>query len=64
MAGKTKAALATEQEEAAFSKEQIAKAGRYKHRQDLVNALLSAERTYTLAEVDELIDKFMNGAVT
>jgi len=51
-------------EEVAFSKEQITKAGKYKHRQDLVNALLSAERAYTLVEVDEIIDKFMDGAVT
>jgi len=62
MTSKEKPAQSAEQP-ISFSKDQIAKAGKYKHRQDVVNALLSAERTYTLVEVDEIIDKFMNGAV-
>jgi len=46
-----------------FTKEQIIKAKKYRDRRDLVNALLVNENSYTLNEVDELIEKFMKGSV-
>lgn len=51
------------QEEVKFTKEQIVKAKKYRDRRDLVNALLIRDNSYTLSEVDELIDKFMKGSV-
>lgn len=51
------------QEEVKFTKEQIVKAKKYRDRRDLVNALLVRDNSYTLSEVDELIDKFMKGSV-
>lgn len=36
---------------------------RYAARRDLVSVLLESGKSYTLAEVDALINKFMKGAV-
>ena len=49
--------------EATYTKEQIAGSKRYANRRDLVSVLLEDGKAYTLAEVDELINKFMKGAV-
>lgn len=46
-----------------FSKEQIAASSKYRSRKDLVNALLENGKTYTIEEVDIMIDKFMKGKV-
>lgn len=46
---------------ATFSKEQIVHAERYKHRQDAANAVLEDGQSYTLDEVDGLIEKLMKG---
>lgn len=58
----TEEASAT-QDEVKFTKEQIVKAKKYINRRDLVNALLVNGNSYTLNEVDELINKFMKGSV-
>lgn len=55
--------VATKQEETKFTKEQIIKAKKYRDRRDLVNAILVNNNSYTLTEVDELINKFMKGSV-
>ena len=50
-------------EEATFTKEQLINSAKYKHRVDLLNALLNDNETYTSSEVDKKINDFMKGAV-
>lgn len=42
-----------------FGKEQILSAKKYAERRDLLSVLLAGDRSYTLAEVDQLINDFM-----
>lgn len=53
----------TEANAAAFTKAQLVASQRYIHRRDLIGALLEDGKTYTLNEVDALIEKFMKGKV-
>ena len=53
----------TEANATAFTKAQWVAAQRYAHRRDLSGALLEDGKTYTLNEVDALIEKFMKGKV-
>ena len=46
-----------------FSKEQILTSKRFRHRRDMLAAILSDGEQYTLADVDELIEKYMKGEV-
>lgn len=46
-----------------FTKEQIVSAERYKDNKDVVNVVVKAGQSYTLEEVDELIEKFMKEKV-
>lgn len=48
---------------AVYTKEQLAASKRYANRRDIISALLVDGKTYTLNEVDELIEKFMKGKV-
>lgn len=48
---------------AAFSKEQILTAKKYKDRRDLLHVLLEDNMSYTLVEVDQIVDKFMKKGV-
>lgn len=48
---------------ATYTKEQLAASQRYANRQDLINALLVPDKTYTLDEVEALIEKTMKGKV-
>ena len=50
----------TEANAAAFTKAQLVASQRYVH---LIGALLEDGKTYTLNEVDALIEKFMKGKV-
>lgn len=50
-------------EEVKFTKEQILKSKKYIEKRDLINALLNDEESYSLQEVDEMIDKFMKEGV-
>jgi hypothetical protein len=45
--------------EAAFTKQQILAAKKYNDRRDLLAVLLSDDQSYTLVEVDKLIDEFL-----
>ncbi len=45
-----------------FSKEQLLKSERYRDRRDLLEALLTAEGLYSLAEVEEKLSGFLRGA--
>ena len=49
--------------EAVYTREQVMSSQRYANRRDLVSVLLESGKTYTLDEVDALINKFMKGAV-
>ena len=46
-----------------FGKEQLLISARYRNRKDLVSALLDNGKAYTVAEVDQMIEKFMKGQV-
>ena len=59
----TAAAPAKTVPEAVYTREQVMSSQRYANRRDMVSVLLESGKTYTLAEVDALIDKFMKGAV-
>ena len=54
----------TEANAAAFTKAQLVASQRYVHRRDLIGALLEDGKTYTLNEVDALIEKFMKGDIS
>ncbi len=47
----------------AFSREQILESKLYRDRRDLLGALLKEGETYTLAQVDSLLEGFMKGKV-
>ena len=49
--------------EPTFEKESIASSARYKDKLDLVNALLEDGETYTLKQVDKIIDDYLNKEV-
>lgn len=47
----------------AFTKAQIVGAKKYEKDIDIINALLSDKKSYTLAEVDTIIEDFKKGKV-
>lgn len=62
---KTNNPVATEPEkiEKLFSKEQLLAAERFQERKDIVNALLSPDKQYTVEAVEQMIEKYMKGQV-
>lgn len=54
---------ATEAMAPAFTKAQLLASKKYANRQDVIGALLADNKTYTTAQVDTLIEKFMKGSV-
>lgn len=46
-----------------YTKAQLLASKKYANRQDILNALLEDGKTYTTAQVDALIEKFMKGQV-
>lgn len=62
---KTNKPAATEPEkiEKLFSKEQLLAAERFQERKDIVNALLSSDKQYTVEAVEQMIEKYMKGQV-
>lgn len=46
-----------------YTKEQLRLAHRYAASRDLISALLEDGKTYTLVEVDKLIDNYLKGEV-
>lgn len=53
----------SERDEQKFTKQQILSAARYKNRKDMVSALLDDGKTYTITEVDQMVDQIMKGKV-
>lgn len=51
------------QQESKFTKEQILASKKYSNRRDAIVAILSDNKTYTLEQVDSLLEKFMKGKV-
>ena len=49
--------------ESSFSKEQLLAAERFQGRKDIVNALLSTDKQYTVETVEQMIEKYMKGQV-
>lgn len=45
----------------AFTKKQIVTSELYAHRRDLLNALLNDKKTYTHAEIEEIINNALSG---
>ncbi len=62
---KTNKSAASEPEkiEKLFSKEQLLAAERFQERKDIVNALLSPDKQYTVEAVEQMIEKYMKGQV-
>lgn len=46
-----------------YSKEQIIKSKKFKNRVDVLKVILNENNTYTIAEVESEINKFMKGKV-
>lgn len=46
-----------------FSKRQLLSAKRFRERRDIIDALLSSEKQYTMQEVEEKIERYMKGRV-
>lgn len=57
------AASEPEKIEKLFSKEQLFAAERFQERKDIVNALLSPDKQYTVEAVEQMIEKYMKGQV-
>lgn len=57
------AASEPEKIEKLFSKEQLLAAERFQERKDIVNALLSPDKRYTVEAVEQMIEKYMKGQV-
>lgn len=54
---------AVEKAEVNYSKEQLLASERFRDRKDIVNALLSPDKEYTVSAVKEMIEKYMKGKV-
>ncbi len=50
-------------QEVLFTKEQILASKKYSNRRDVLGAILTDGKTYTLEQVDSLLEKFMKGKV-
>lgn len=50
-------------QEVLFTKEQILASKKYSNRRDVLGAILVDSKTYTLEQVDSLLEKFMKGKV-
>lgn len=53
----------TPKAESKFSKAQLISAERFRGRRDILNALLSADKSYTMRETEQIIEKFLKGQV-
>lgn len=49
--------------ESLFSKEQLLAAERFQGKRDMVNALLSSDKQYTISAVEQMVEKYMKREV-
>lgn len=49
--------------ESLFSKEQLLAAERFQGKRDIVNALLSSDKQYTISAVEQMVEKYMKREV-
>ncbi len=61
--GESNVAVAVKGDANAFTKEQILTSARFRERRDIVDALLVTGERYTMAEVEERIEKYRKGKV-
>lgn len=59
----TQVAASNSKTETLFSKEQLLMAERFQGRRDILNALLSPDKQYTVETVEQEILKYMKGQV-
>ena len=52
-----------EKAETKYSKEQLLASERFRDRKDIVNALLSPDKEYTVTDVKNIIENYMKGKV-
>ncbi len=57
------AVAVSEKAESVFSKQQLIKSERFKDRKDIVNAILSDDKKYTISAVYQAVEKYMKGKV-
>ena len=50
-------------QEPKFTKEQILDSKKYSNRRDVLVAILDDEKSYTLEQIENLLEKFMKGKV-
>lgn len=53
----------TQKLEAVYTRQQLLQAKRYADRLDLINTLLKDGKSYSIQQVDEMIEKYMKGKV-
>lgn len=46
-----------------FTKEQLLQSKKFMHQKDLINALLEANKSYSLEDVNKILDNFLKGDV-
>ena len=63
MAGMAKQDAAQETAPAKFTKDQLLRSARYASRRDVLDAVLKDGRTYSHADVEQELDKFLKGKV-
>lgn len=54
---------ASKETEVLFTKEQLLTSKRFQNRRDLLNALLSSEKQYTIEAVEQSIEQYLKGKV-
>ena len=53
----------TQKPEVVYTRQQLLQAKRYADRLDLINTLLKDGKSYSIQQVDEMIEKYMKGKV-
>ena len=60
---KDKTVVNEREKPATFTKQQLLKSKKYAEKKDLLSALLVDDRSYSMAEVEEILNKFLKGKV-
>ncbi len=46
-----------------YTKDELKKSERFKHKRDLIEALFDEDETYEIEEVEEMTERFLKGSV-